>query len=241
VGKKSGWVIIVKCREWELVLRSDLLSMSILEKYPINTAFWLEDFWTKCMFHDMMFWQDDDDVCFILRAPDNFQVQRVITPYFWKCCIFTYFLCTVVLSTSEKIAYMYTFKIMFGWFILIIQSDLFWHRCLERQAFGTPRKYTLSPSKSIKGSNYGDFLKDKNALLCTRLYKYTPNLESLLTQQYVCVMCTLWSDNTCVFTRFHGVKTQIRSLSGALILDHSMNLILLFIVLAHWNNSSSTG
>jgi hypothetical protein len=46
------------------------------------------------------------------------------------------------------------------------------HRCLERQAFGTPRKYTLSPSKSINGSNYGDFLKDKHVLLCTRLYKY---------------------------------------------------------------------
>jgi hypothetical protein len=93
-----------------------------------------------------------------------------------------------------------------GWFIVNIQSDLFWHRCLERQAFGTPRMYTLSPSKSIKGSNYGEFLKDKNVLLCTRLYKYAPNLESLLTQQYVCVMCTLWSDNTCVFTRFHSVK-----------------------------------
>jgi hypothetical protein len=47
------------------------------------------------------------------RAPDNFQIQRVITPYFWKWCVFAYFLCTVVLSTSEKIAYMYTFKIMF--------------------------------------------------------------------------------------------------------------------------------
>jgi hypothetical protein len=46
------------------------------------------------------------------RAPDNFQVQRVITPYFWKWCVFAYFICTVVLSTSEKIAYMYTFKIM---------------------------------------------------------------------------------------------------------------------------------
>jgi hypothetical protein len=45
--------------------------------------------------------------------------------------------------------------------------------------------YTLSPSKNIKGSNYGEFLKDKNLLLCTRLYKYAPNLESLLTQQYV--------------------------------------------------------
>jgi hypothetical protein len=46
----------------------------------------------------------------------------------------------------------------------------------------------------------GEFLKDKNVLLCTRLYKYAPNLESLLTQQYVCVMCT------GVFTRFHSVK-----------------------------------
>jgi hypothetical protein len=93
-----------------------------------------------------------------------------------------------------------------GWFIVNIQSDLFWHRCLERKAFGTPRMYTLSPSKSIKGSNYWEFLKDKNVLLCTRLYKYAPNLESLLTQQYVCVMCTLWSDNVCFFTRLHSVK-----------------------------------
>ena len=104
-----------------------------------------------------------------------------------------------------------------GWFIISIQSDLFWHRCLERQAFGTPRMYTLSPSKSIKGSNCGEFLKDKNVLLCTRLYKYAPNLESLLTQQYVCIMCTLWSDSTCVFTRFHSVKntnTQLIWSSG---------------------------
>jgi hypothetical protein len=72
--------------------------------------------------------------------------------------------------------------------------------------------YTLSSSKSIKGSNYGEFLKDKNVLLMyttvlsLTAYKYSPNLESLLTQQYVCVMCTLWSDNTCVFTRFYSVK-----------------------------------
>ena len=103
-------------------------------------------------------------------------------------------------------------QIQIGWFIVSIQSDLFWHRCLERQAFGTPRMYTLSPSKSIKESNYGEFLKDKNALLkyttvlSLTAYKYAPNLESLLTQQYVCVMCTLWSDNTCVFTRFYSVK-----------------------------------
>ena len=97
-----------------------------------------------------------------------------------------------------------------GWFIVNIQSDLFWHRCLERQTFGTPPMYTLSPSKSIKRSNYGEFLKDKNVLLMyttvLSAYKYAPNLESLLTQQYVCIMCTLWSDNTCVFTPFYSVK-----------------------------------
>jgi hypothetical protein len=52
-----------------------------------------------------------------------------------------------------------------GWSIVNIQSDLFWHRCLERQTFSTPRMYTLSPSKSIKRSNYGEFLSDKNVLL----------------------------------------------------------------------------
>jgi hypothetical protein len=41
-------------------------------------------------------------------------------------------------------------------FIVNIQSDLFLHRCLERQTFGTPRMYTLSPSKSIKGSNLAE-------------------------------------------------------------------------------------
>jgi hypothetical protein len=60
-----------------------------------------------------------------------------------------------------------------GWFIVNIQSDLFWHRCLERQAFGTTRMYMLSPSKSIKGSNLGEFLKDKNVLLCTCYVMYT--------------------------------------------------------------------
>jgi hypothetical protein len=56
------------------------------------------------------------------RAPDNFQVQRVITPYFWKWWVFAYFLCTVVLSTSEKIAYMYTFKIMFDTSVIQMQD-----------------------------------------------------------------------------------------------------------------------
>ena len=57
-----------------------------------------------------------------------------------------------------------------------------------------PSMYTLFPSKSIKRSNYEEFLKDKNVLLMyttvLSAYKYSPNLESLLTQQYVRVMCT---------------------------------------------------
>ena len=54
-----------------------------------------------------------------------------------------------------------------GWSIGNIQSDLFWNRCLERQTFGTPRMYALSPSKSIKGSNYGEFLRQKCIVMYT--------------------------------------------------------------------------
>ena len=128
---------------------------------------------------------------------------HVLAHFHWTTCSQIYFRFSSYLLRKPHLFVTLT---TIGWFIIIIQSDLFWHRCLERQAFGTPRMYTFSLSKSIKGSNYGEFLKDKNVLLCTRLYKYAPNLESLLTQQYVCVMCTLWSDNTCVFTRFHSVK-----------------------------------
>ena len=92
------------------------------------------------------------------------------------------------------------------------------HQCLERQTFGTPRIYTLSPSKSIKGSNYGEFLKDKNVLFI--IVNNAPKLESLLTQQYVCVMCTLWSDNTCVFTRFYSVKNANTQLICSSVLMH---------------------
>jgi hypothetical protein len=67
--------------------------------------------------------------------------------------------------------------------------------------------FDCPPSKSIKGSNYGEFLKDKNVLLCTRLYKYAPNLESLLTQQYVCAMCT-------------GESVYIRGVQNACLSKH---------------------
>jgi hypothetical protein len=59
-------------------------------------------------------------------------------------------------------------------------------------------------------------------LLSLTAYKYAPNLESLLTQQYVWVMCTLWSDNTCVFTRFYSVKNA----NTQLICSSDMILIL---------------
>jgi hypothetical protein len=36
--------------------------------------------------------------------------------------------------------------------------------------FGTPRMYTLSLSKSIKRSNYGEFLKVKNVLFMYTMY-----------------------------------------------------------------------
>ena len=87
--------------------------------------------------------------------------------------------------------------------------------------------YTLYPSKSIKRSNYGEFLEDNNVLLMyttvLSAYKYAPNLESLLTQQYVCVMCTLWSDNTCIFTRFYSVKNANTQLIWSSV--NSLNIV----------------
>ena len=105
---------------------------------------------------------------------------HVLAHFQWTTCSQIYFR-----FSSYLLCKLHLFVILtaIGWFIVNIQSDLFWHWCLERQAFCTPLIYTLSPSKSIKGNNYGEFLKDKNVLLYTRLYKYAPNMESLLTQQ----------------------------------------------------------
>jgi hypothetical protein len=85
-----------------------------------------------------------------------------------------------------------------GWFIVNIQSDLFWHRCLERQAFGTPQKYTLSPSKSIKGSNYGEFLKDKNVLLCTYMVFFKDFFKFKIQYTAIAINNTTWF---CFFIR----------------------------------------
>jgi hypothetical protein len=114
-----------------------------------------------------------------------FNEQRVLK--FTFVLVLTYY----INHSLEGAPHLFVILTAIGWFIVSIQSDLFWHRCLERKTFGTPRMYMLSPSKSIKRSNYGEFLKDKNVLLMyttvLSAHKYAPNLESLLTQQYVCV------------------------------------------------------
>jgi hypothetical protein len=85
---------------------------------------------------------------------------------------------------------------MTGWFILNIQSDLFWHRCLERQTFGTPRMYTLSLSKSIKRSNYGEFLKVKNVLF---MYLKAEGLYRAPDKLRICVFYAMkTSKNACI-------------------------------------------
>ena len=142
----------------------------------------------------------------------NDSFNYTVTRHRWNCqellkkyIFFVASLFMFLLIFNKRIP-KFTFVLVL-WFIINIQSDLFWHRCLESQTFGTPRMYTLSPSKS----NYREFLRQNVLLMYTTVlsaYKYAPNLESLLTQQYVCVMYTLWSDNTCVFSRFYSVKKR---------------------------------
>ena len=76
--------------------------------------------------------------------------------------------------------------------ILNIQSDLFWHRCLEKQTFGTPRMYTFSLSKSIKRSNYREFLKVKNALFMYTMY-YSQQRTSTLQIWKVCLHSNMYA------------------------------------------------
>ena len=68
---------------------------------------------------------------------------------------------------------------------------------------------------------------------------YAPNLESLLIQQYVCVMCTLWSDNTYVFTRFHSVKyaAYLELWSLISILSSQLETSLISILLSQLDRS----
>ena len=88
-----------------------------------------------------------------------FNEQRVLK--FTFVLVLTYY----VNHSLEGAPHLFVILTAIGWSIVNIQSDLFWHRCLERQAFSTPQMYILSPSKSIKRINYGEFLKDKSVLL----------------------------------------------------------------------------
>ena len=92
----------------------------------------------------------------------------------------------LVLTYYVKL-HLFVILTVIGWFIINIQSDLFWHRCLGRQAFGTPRMYTLSPSKSIKGSNYGEFLNDK------KMYCYVHDCTSTLQIWKVCLHSNMYA------------------------------------------------
>jgi hypothetical protein len=84
--------------------------------------------------------------------------QRVLK--FTFVLVLTYY----VNDSLEGAPHLFVILTAIGWSIVNIQSDLFWHWCLERQTFGTHRMYTLSPSKSIKRSNYREFLKDKDLI-----------------------------------------------------------------------------
>jgi hypothetical protein len=161
-------------------------------------------------------------ICISTTLKYNRSLEKHVLAHFQQTCSQIYFRFSSYLSRKPLL------KRSTAFICNIDRNWIFWHRCLERQTFSTPRMYTLSPSKSIKEINYREFLKDKNALLMyttvlsLTAYKCAPNLESLLTQQYVCVMCTLWSDNTCVFTRFYSVKnanTQLIWSSGRFTID----------------------
>jgi hypothetical protein len=92
--------------------------------------------------------------------------------------------------SSYLLCKLYLFVILtaIGWFIVNIQSDLFWHWCLERQAFCTPLIYTLSPSKSIKGSNYGGISQRKNVMYC-----YVHDCTSTLRIWKVCLHSNMYA------------------------------------------------
>ena len=63
-----------------------------------------------------------------IRAPDNFQVQRVITPYFWKWWVFAYFLSTVVSNTCTLLKLCLT-QVLFNKRRMQVKC-LIWHYCV---------------------------------------------------------------------------------------------------------------
>jgi hypothetical protein len=106
---------------------------------------------------------------------DNDSFNYAVTRHRWNCqelkyLIFVALLCLVarlfmfLLIFNEQHVPKITFVLVLtyyvkphlfviltaiGLFIVNIQSYLFWHRCLERQAFGTPRVYVRSLLRKV--------------------------------------------------------------------------------------------
>ena len=89
----------------------------------------------------------------------NRSLEKHVLAHFQQTCSQIYFRFSSYLSRKPLL------KRSTAFICNIDRNWIFWHRCLERQTFSTPRMYTLSPSKSIKEISYREFLKDKNALL----------------------------------------------------------------------------
>jgi hypothetical protein len=120
--------------------------------------------------------------------------MRIVIAELQISCVFVFF-------TLWKRVKPHLFVILtaIGWFIVNIQSDLFWHRCLERQAFCTPRMYTLSPSKSIKGSNYGEFLTNFFYIYQHTDFIWLFNIYRASDKLRICVFYAMkTSKNACI-------------------------------------------
>jgi hypothetical protein len=87
----------------------------------------------------------------------------------------------VLVLTYYVKPHLFVILTVIGWFIINIQSDLFWHRCLERQAFNTPRMYTLSPSKSIREVITGNFSKTKMYCSFLSWFFFVPHQNDIAT------------------------------------------------------------
>ena len=118
-------------------------------------------------------------ICIRTTLKYNRSLEKHVLAHFQQMCSQIYFRFSSYLLGAPHLFVILT---AIGLFI-------FWHRCLERQTFGTPRMYTLSPSKIIKESNYGEFLKDKNALL---MYTTVLSLTSTLRIWKVCLHSNMY-------------------------------------------------
>jgi hypothetical protein len=87
-------------------------------------------------------------------------------------------LASCVYWINEQCVPKFTFVLVLNWTAFNCNIDRDWmiypKHPIRSLLTSMLRNRTLFPSNSIKGSNYGEFLKDKNVLLRTRLYKYAP-------------------------------------------------------------------